>query len=239
MEALGLGLVAIVALLVVKEAGVPIPVPGDLIVIGAGVAASRGAFDPMLGLVAIVIGGLVGGIVQFVLIRGAARRVLLSLLDRVGIGRARLDPAAERLRSRGVGGVAVARATPGVRIIAIAASALAALPLPVFAAGLVIGNSVFVSAHYLLGLVAGEAAVPLAASLLGPAAVVLVVLAAAGALGWWWLARRRRARGTAGDVAGETTLPAIAGWTDAACPACLTIAAIRGITGTDRGTASS
>ena len=80
---------------------------------------------------------------------------------------------------------------------------------------------------------------PLAASLLGPAAIVLVVLAAGGAIGWWWLAQRRRARGAAGEAGGEAALPAIAGWTDAACPACLTIAAIRGIAGTDRGRASS
>ena len=131
----------------------------------------------------IVLAGIAGGIVQFLLIRGAGRRILLGLLDRVGVGADRLDPAADRLRTGGATGVAIARATPGVRIVAIAASALAALPLPAFAAGLAIGNSAFVTAHYALGFVAGESAVPLAASLLGPAAIGLLALAVMGALG--------------------------------------------------------
>lgn len=42
MEAVATGLLAIAGLILVKEAGVPIPLPGDLVVIGAGVAANRG-----------------------------------------------------------------------------------------------------------------------------------------------------------------------------------------------------
>ena len=211
-----LGLLAIVGLLLVKEVGFPVPVPGDLVVVGAGIAASRGAFDPALGLVLIVVAGIAGGIVQFLLIRGAGRRFLLPLLARVGVGADRLDPAADRLRSRGATGVAVARATPGVRIVAIAASALAALPLPAFAAGLAVGNTTFVSAHYVLGLVAGEAAVPLAGSVAGVLAVAVVGMAIVGAAGWLLIARRRRSRGV------PVSLPPLAAWVDAACPACLT-----------------
>ncbi len=46
MELASAGLLAIVGLILLKEAGLPVPVPGDLIVIGAGVAASRGDLDP-------------------------------------------------------------------------------------------------------------------------------------------------------------------------------------------------
>ena len=37
MDIASVGLVAIVGLILVKEAGLPVPVPGDLIVIGTGV----------------------------------------------------------------------------------------------------------------------------------------------------------------------------------------------------------
>jgi len=43
------GVVALFALFLVKESGIPVPVPGDLIVIGAGVAAARGDIEPVTG----------------------------------------------------------------------------------------------------------------------------------------------------------------------------------------------
>ncbi len=197
------GLFAVAGLILVKEIGLPIPIPGDLLVVGAGIAAAHGQIDPIVGLVVIVVAGLIGGCIQFLLLRGAARRVLLPLMARVGIGPARLDPATERLRRRGARGVAVARATPGLRIVAIAASALAALPFPVFVTGLVVGNTLFVTGHYLLGMVAGEAALQIVGSVLGTVGlivIVVVLLAALGAAGWWLL--RRRAAGRAGAMAG-------------------------------------
>ena len=86
IEALSAGLLAIVGLILVKEAGVPIPVPGDLVVIGAGVAAGRGDLHPGFSLLAIVIASIVGGIVQYGLLRSVARPALLRLLRRLGSG---------------------------------------------------------------------------------------------------------------------------------------------------------
>jgi membrane protein DedA with SNARE-associated domain len=234
-----LGLLAIAAVVLVKETGVPIPVPGDLIVVGAGVAAARGAFDPWIALVAIVVATLIGGSLQYFLIRGPGRHVLLAVFARFGIPSSRIEAAADRLRRRGARGIAIARATPGIRIVAIAACGLAALPFPVFILGLAIGNALFVAAHFALGLVAGEAAVRLVGSVLGPAAVLVGVLAAAGGVGWWLIRRqamRRGVRSVASDSVAVATAgpagpplgltdPAAAGlaWADAACPACLLI----------------
>jgi hypothetical protein len=67
-----------------------------------------------------------------------------------------------------------------VRIAAIAASAVAALPLATFLPGLAVGITVFVAAHFGLGLVAGEAAVGIIGSALGPLAALGVGLAILG-----------------------------------------------------------
>jgi membrane protein DedA with SNARE-associated domain len=119
-------LLAILGLILVKEAGVPIPVPGDLVVIGAGVAAGRGELDPGVALVAIVLASIVGGVVQYGLLRSVARPALLRLLERFGSAE-RVDRQTERLRRGGARSVAVARSTPGVRIVAIAAIGLAVI----------------------------------------------------------------------------------------------------------------
>jgi membrane-associated protein len=218
-------LLGLVGLLFIKEAGVPIPIPGDLLVLGAGVAAAGNGASAPVALAAILLAGFVGGSLQFLLVRGALRRPLLALAARVGVSRERLERLADWLRRRGIRGVAVARATPGLRIGAISASGLAALPFPVFLGGLVAGNTLFVGGHFLLGFVVGAPALALVASAGGLVigVVLLVVLAVLGAAGWAWLRRRRRAA-----VVSIDGLPSLGAWTEAACPACLAISLVGG-----------
>jgi membrane protein DedA with SNARE-associated domain len=233
LPALGL-----LGLLLVKEAGVPIPVPGDLLVIGAGVAAgAAGVGVPALVLlVAILAAGYVGGTIQFLLVRGALRGAIVGILRRAGVSEARLDGLAAWLRRRGAVGVATARATPAVRVGAIAASGLAGLALPPFLGGLVVGNGLFVAAHFTLGLVVGPPAVAAVSASSGPilGVVALVVLSVLGLLGWRWLQARHRARGDATPASGSAgdpgALPSIGAgaWSDAACPACLAISLVTG-----------
>ena len=215
MAPLDAGLLAILGLILVKEAGLPIPVPGDLVVIGAGVAASQGRSDPLATLVAIVAASIVGGCVQYALIRSIARPTLLRILGRVTAA-GRLDQETERLRRGGARSVAIARSTPGVRIVAIAASALAAIPPVAFAVCLSVGNALFIAAHFGLGFALGEPILRVVGAALGPLAVAGVLLAVLGFAGWWIIAGRRRRRVDAISTA--------ASWADACCPACLTLA---------------
>ena len=228
----------------VKEAGLPVPVPGDLLVIGAGAAAAASGGGPaaVVLLVAILAAGYVGGSLQFVFVRGAFRGPLLGILRRAGVPEDRLERLASWLRRRGATGVASARLTPGVRIGAIAASGLAALPFGPFVGGLVVGNGLFVGAHFALGMLVGPPAVTAVSSSSGPllAVVGLVGLSLLGAAGWLGLRRRRLA---AAALTGTTAMTAttattrseslglvdgLGAWADAACPACLAVDLIRG-----------
>jgi membrane protein DedA with SNARE-associated domain len=215
-------LLGLIGLLFVKEAGLPIPIPGDLLVLGAGVAAAADGATAPVELAAILAAGFLGGSVQFLLVRGALRGRVLAILTRVGVSRERLDRLAEWLRRRGIRGVAIARATPGLRIGAISASGIAALPFPVFLAGLVAGNTLFVGGHFALGFVLGAPALELVRGAGGVAVAIVafVALAFVGAAGWTWLRRRRRAG-----------LPSVGAWAEAACPACLAISLVGGAAG--------
>jgi len=215
MDLAGAGLVAILGLILVKEAGLPIPVPGDLVVIGAGVAASQGRFDPPTALIGIVMASIVGGAIQYALIRSVARPTLLRILRRFTSSE-RLDNQTERFRRGGARSVALARSTPGVRIVAIAASGLAAVPPVAFVLGLAFGNALFIAAHFGLGFVLGEPIVRIVGAALGPLAVAGIVLALIGLVGWWAISRRRRRRGSMLEMASA--------WADACCPACLALA---------------
>ena len=211
-------LLVLAAILAVKETGVPIPVPGDLLVIGAGVASTRGGLPVPAVVVVLVAATVVGGIVQFTLIRGRARAAVLGLLARVGLGAAVVERGAGRLRTGGAPAVAVARMTPGVRIVAIASSAVAGVASTSFLAGLIVGNGVFLTGHFILGLVVGEPAVQLVAGAGTGLVIAGVALAAVGAAGWWLLARRR-ARAQAPAPTGWAAWPRSTGPMPAARPA--------------------
>jgi membrane protein DedA with SNARE-associated domain len=210
--------IAVAGLILVKEVGVPIPVPGDLVVIGAGVAANQGKLDPLVALVAIIFASIAGGIVQYGLLRSVARPLLLRLLGRLGSAE-RVDRQTERLRRGGARSVAIARSTPGVRIVAIAASALAGVPAVAFVSGLAIGNALFIGAHFGLGFLIGPPVVAIVGGALGTLAIAAVLLAAVGGIGWLAINRRRRRRDASG-------LGMTLNWTDACCPACLAIGAL-------------
>ncbi len=232
--------IGLLGLLLVKEAGVPIPVPGDLLVLGAGIAAGAGiateggaAVPAPVLLIAILVAGFVGGSLQFALVRGAFRESLLGVLTRFGVPRARLDTLAGWLQRRGALGVAVARCTPGVRVGATAASGLAAMPFAAFLPGLVAGNTIFVGGHFVLGYLAGPAALELIAGAGGITLAIgaFVVLAVLGAAAWHALRHRRRGAsstslpGPDGGLPGDA--PSWATWAEAACPACIAVSLVR------------
>ena len=216
-----LAAVGLAGLLLVKEAGVPIPIPGDLLVIGAGVATASDPFGALIVLTMILVSGYMGGVLQFVAVRGALRGPLIRLLSKFGVSPARIEGMAGRLRRGGARGVAIARATPGVRVPAIAASGVAGLPMRSFGPGLVVGNTLFVSAHFLLGFVVGVPAAALVQSAAPIVAIGAVVLfAALGAVGWLIVRRRRRHPAQMEDAD-------YAAWADASCPACVSVALLR------------
>jgi hypothetical protein len=57
------------------------------------------------------------------------------------------------------------------------------------------------------------------------AVAVVVGLAAVGGLGWWLIDRRRVGAGVGAGAGTVPESPAVASWADAACPACLVLAA--------------
>jgi membrane protein DedA with SNARE-associated domain len=216
-----LAVAALLGLLLVKEAGVPIPIPGDLLVVGTGAALAAQPPLALPVLLLILVVGWVGGTAQFLIMRGAIRGPLLRMLERIGIARHRLDALAAHLQRSGARGVAVARMTPGVRVGAIAASGLADMPTGPFVRGLVVGNSVFVTVHYALGFVLGASAGQILSVLSGatlPVVAAVAVLALVGAAGWWLVGRIRRRRSPCDAGVGT--------WADAACPACLAVAVV-------------
>src|SRR5215210_245562 len=127
LDVYGVGLLFVVILL--KEIGVPVPVPGDLLMLLAGARAATGKLSLLEVLLAALIAGFIGAFVQYLLARGPGRGFIYRFGKYVGLTPARLDKAADSIRGRGWLAIALGRALPGLRIGAVAACGLAAVPL--------------------------------------------------------------------------------------------------------------
>ena len=212
------GLLAILVVMVLKEVGIPVPVPSDLIMITAGVQAATGVYSLFELLIAIEAAMIVGGSIQFFLARGMGRAFIYRVGRFIGLTKERLDQAMTALQRRGALGVFLGLNIPGARAGIIPAAGLAGLAYPAFAPAMISGSSIFYGWHIALGYLVGPSATALLENLHLPTLPVIVGLAILGLIVWLFMGGRRKG-------GAESTVDIVHSWTEAACPACLAITA--------------
>jgi membrane protein DedA with SNARE-associated domain len=205
----GAGVPGLLGLLLAMEAGVPIPVPSDLVMLLLGERVSAGALPLWLAALLLELVALAGTAALFLAARGPARALLTRLAPRRG----RWGSVADRLAGEGAAvhrvlpALVAGRTTPGLRTVTVVAAAGSGIRAGRALAALVLGSSLFLQTHLLLGYVLGPAARELLERarlpVLVTAAVVLVAVATLLLL---------RRRGRAARVLAE-----------GACPACLAL----------------
>ncbi len=193
--------------LVLIEAGVPLPVPGDVLMLLVGERAAANALPLWLAVLGLEVVVIVGAAVLFFAARGPARALVTRYGPRVGLTPQRLDRASGVIEHGGRAAIAVGRATPSLRTLTVLAAAVSSLPARRALPLLILGGSVFVQLHLVLGYFLGPVATDALRQATIPALVVLAGVVAAGVV--FWLIRRGRAGSHA--------------WTEAACPACLAL----------------
>lgn len=192
-------------LLCAEEAGVPLPVPGDVFIAALGAAARTG--HAQLGWTVLTVLGatLAGSAVLFELSRRMGRPMLLRIGRRFHFDAARADRVEDWLWRRGAAAVVIGRLIPGLRIVLTVAAGALGMERRTFFAGTAVASVVWAGIYYALGYTLGAAVVrtwpsvitrvlrdPETASIGGTALVVGTLLA----LGRWaW--RRQARRGVA------------------------------------------
>jgi membrane protein DedA with SNARE-associated domain len=194
-------------LLLPMEAGVPIPVPADLVMFTVGERVAAGKFPLWLAVAGFEVIAVLGTTALFVACRGPAQRVIARFGPRLGLTEARLRRSASFAETRGRPGLALGRGTPGLRTLTVVAAAVSGLNARRALPALIVGSSVFLQLHLVLGLLLGPLAVQAFNQAKGPALVAAAVLVA-GTVVFWRVRRRRRA-------------VAPAAWTEASCPVCI------------------
>jgi membrane protein DedA with SNARE-associated domain len=207
----GLGVPVALALLVPMEAGLPIPLPFDLVLLFVGERAAAGAIPLWLAFVALEAVALIGTGALFLACRGPGSALVSRLGPRIGLTQERMARATAVIERRGRPALVVGRGTPGLRTATCVVAGASGLPLRRALPALVIGSSVFLQLHLFLGYFLGTAARDLIERATVPAIVVVVGLVVLAAV--FWVVRRGRRGG-------------VQAWTEAACPACLVLGAL-------------
>ena len=205
-----LGSTAALLLILACEAGVPVPVPVDLAMIALGAAVGRGSISIWVAVVALEVVAGLGTACLLLVARGPLAGVLTRLGPRVGLTAPRLDGVRARVHRRGRPVLVLGRATPGLRTLTVGAAATTGLPVRRVLPPLVLGSSLFLQVHLLIGL---SLAAPLVAVLGSPAGRITTAILVCLLIGVAVVMRRRRRA-------------APAAWREGVCPACLALSAL-------------
>lgn len=217
------GLIAIFGVMLLKEIGIPLPIPSDLIMLAAASQSATGRF-PVWTAFGVILLAMVGGAwIQYLLARKLGRSFLYRFGRYIGLTQDRLDRAASAMRKGGAVTVGVSLVTPGVRIATVPACGLAELSMRSFLPGLIAGSGIFLALHFVIGYVGGPIvnAVMRAANL--PTLLFIAAFFVIGLVGWMLMRRRARMQ-KQGAV--TVTLERLSDWADASCPVCLALGAV-------------
>jgi membrane protein DedA with SNARE-associated domain len=207
----GLGLPTATALLVPMEAGVPIPIPDDLVMLLIGERASAGEFPWWAAVLALEVVAVAGTCLLYFASRAAGHALVARFGPRVGLTPERVDRVRTLIATRGRSMLLVGRGTLGLRTITVVAAGTSGIPARRAIPPLLVGATVFVQLHLALGVLLGPLARQLFEEAKGVATIALVVIVVGAA--FFWIARRGRRRGAQS-------------WCEAACPLCLGLSTV-------------
>jgi membrane protein DedA with SNARE-associated domain len=196
------GLLAVVIAVLIEEAGIPMPLPGDLLMLAAGIRARHGLLPVWQVVAALAAATVVGATLLYAVSRWAGRGLLLRYGRFIHVNPSKLDRAEEALRRHGLLAVTVARLIPSLRIVSVVACGVLGVPPRVFFPGMALGALLYILIYTLLGYFVGarvlrvleRVEVPL--GLLGSAVAFAAVV--------FWIVRARLAlRARAAELGGR------------------------------------
>jgi len=188
--------------LFIEEAGIPLPVPGDVFIAAMGAAGRAGHASFLVTAIIVGAGAMGGSAILFEASRRLGQPFLVRVGRRFGFDADRAVRVERWLGRRGARAVVVGRLIPGLRIVLTVAAGALGMPRVQFLSGAAVASVLWAAIYYWLGYFLGaEVETALRATfgsaLRDPASAAVVVTVAALALAaviasLTW--RRRRAR---------------------------------------------
>jgi len=149
------GLLAAFVLLLIEEAGVPVPVPGDVLMLVLGVHARRGSVPLWQALAVMELATLIGSTVLYVGAQLAGRSLVYRYGRFIRLTPEHLDKVEVWLKHHGSRAVFLGRLVPGLRIVTAVGCGVFSVPFGVFFPAMGLGALVYILIYTLLGYFLG------------------------------------------------------------------------------------
>jgi membrane protein DedA with SNARE-associated domain len=150
------GLLAAFVFLLIEEAGVPVPVPGDVLMLILGVHARQGLVPLWQAIAATWLGTLIGSTFLYFAARMAGRDLVYRYGRFIRLTPERLDRAERWLKQHGTRAVFLGRLVPGLRILTAVACGVFEVPFRVFFPAMSLGALLYILVYTLLGYFLGR-----------------------------------------------------------------------------------
>ncbi len=189
------GYFAIFVLMLVEEAGIPLPLPNEAALMYVGYLAYKGQLNPTIAALVATCGAACGSAILYTLARRGGRALLHRYGRFIHVDDRKLDRAEAWVVRFGAVGVLLIRLTPGLRIATTAITGILRVPYHIVVAGVVGASLIWAFFWVHLGLWLGDRWEEGARTFerFGRYGVLAVVALIAVALLVRWLWRRRTA----------------------------------------------
>src|ERR1700716_1797064 len=149
------GLLAAFVFLLIEEAGVPVPVPGDVLMLILGLHARQGTVPLWQAVAATWVGTMIGSHFLYFAARVAGRDLVYRYGPFIRLTPERLDRTERWLKHHGSRAVFLGRLVPGLRIVTAVACGVFEVPFTVFFPAMSLGALLYILVYTLLGYFLG------------------------------------------------------------------------------------
>jgi membrane protein DedA with SNARE-associated domain len=150
------GLLAAFVFLLIEEGGVPVPVPGDVLMLILGVHARQGTVLLWQAVAVTWLGTMIGSTFLYFAARIAGRDLVYRYGRFIRLTPERLDKAERWLKQHGTRAVFLGRLVPGLRIVTAVACGVFEIPFSVFFPAMSLGALLYILVYTLLGFYLGQ-----------------------------------------------------------------------------------
>jgi membrane protein DedA with SNARE-associated domain len=189
-------LLAAFVFLLIEEAGVPVPVPGDVLMLILGVQARQGLVPLWQAVGVTWLGTIIGSTFLYVAARLAGRGLVYRYGRFIRLTPERLYRAERWLKRHGTRAVFLGRLVPGLRIVTAVACGVFEIPFRVFFPAMSLGALLYILVYTLLAYFLGRPVLELLEKVQIPFALLGSLVPLTVILLWTYRARQELGRRT-------------------------------------------